>query len=185
MCISRTYGVIGSAVLLVSACGTTLFLSGCEVVVRGPHAEVVAPSVEVQGPLIVGEGVVAVDVEPPPDECVYQFELGFPPGCFFWHDHYYFGGYCYTRDVFLNRVVHENILHHRYVNVEENRRAAASFQTRDRERFTKTGGRVDSKELERRRGNVNKPMVPHAEEKHEGERHEGVREGGEGREREK
>src|SRR5581483_5253482 len=57
-------------------------------------------------------------------------------------NYYYYGGYRYPRDIFVNRYVHENIAHHRFANKEENRRQAQAIEQRHRTEFTQTHGRV-------------------------------------------
>ena len=69
-----------------------------------------------------------VEVEPPPAERIYIYEVGYPPGTYRCGDYYYCGGHRYEHDVFVTRVVNVNIHEHRYVNVEENRRTAHEIE---------------------------------------------------------
>ena len=81
-------------------------------------AEPVAPSVEVAA-------------EPPPDQRVYIYDPGYPPGCYYYGDDVYYEGRAYRRDVFVSHVVNVNIRENRYVNAEQNRRSANTYVTRD------------------------------------------------------
>ncbi len=78
----------------------------------------------------VAPGVV-VTAEPPPDQRVYIYDPGYPPGCYYYGDDVYYEGRAYRRDVFVNRVVNVNIHENRYVNIEENRRSANVYVSRD------------------------------------------------------
>jgi len=100
-------------------------------------------AVVVDGPVIDGPGVVVMETEPAPVERVYVYDEGYPPGTYIYGGFYYYGGYRYEHDVFVTRFVEVNIREHRYVNVEENRRLGADFETRHREQYERTGGRVD------------------------------------------
>jgi hypothetical protein len=87
------------------------------------------PAPVAEGPVTEGPGVEVIDAEPPPPERVYVYDPGYPPGVYFYNNYYWYGGYRYERDVFINRVVNVNIRENRYVNVTENRRVAQRIQT--------------------------------------------------------
>lgn len=116
---------------------------GC-VVYRDPPRRVVeveAPPPDVQGPVIDGPGVEVIEVEPPPVERVYVYDVGYPPGCYFYNDYYWYGHYRYPHDVFINRYVTVNIREHRYVSVDENRRMGAQIERRQQITYQQAGGR--------------------------------------------
>lgn len=96
---------------------------------------------EVEGPVLEGPGVVAIDVEPAPDERVYVYDAGFPPGVYLVGGYYWYGGYRYDHDVFVNGYVAANIREHRYADVAENRRAGVVIEQQHRAEFAKTGGK--------------------------------------------
>ena len=98
------------------------------------------PAAYVEGPAIAAPGVVLIDVEPPPEQRVYVYDPGFPPGVYFYNNYYWYGGYRYPHDVFINRVVTVNIHENRYVRVDENRRMGAPMEARQREDFARTRG---------------------------------------------
>jgi hypothetical protein len=118
---------------------------GCEIRAYGPppppptYVEV-APA-PAPAPVVV-DGGVYVDVLPPPDQRVYYYDPGYPPGCFFYGGYYYYGGYRYSRDVFINRVVNVNIHENRYVNVEENHRQGEAVKVRQQADYARYGGHV-------------------------------------------
>jgi hypothetical protein len=98
----------------------------------------------VEGPVVEGpvvDGAVAIDVEPPPDERVYVFDAGFPPGVYLDGGFYWYGGYRYPQDVFVNGYVATNLRGGLYTNVAENRRAGAVIEQQHRAEFAKTGGK--------------------------------------------
>jgi hypothetical protein len=99
-----------------------------------PQAEVVA------GPVIEAPGVVLVDVEPPPEERVYVYDPGFPPGVYFYDNYYWYGGYRYPHDVFINQYVTRNVRENRYTRVDENRRQGYQMEARQRADFARTRG---------------------------------------------
>jgi hypothetical protein len=125
-------------------CAAVAFVSvGCEVhdaerdrVVVHDQASVDVP----QGAVVDGPGVVAIDVEPDPSQRVYVYDEGYPPGTYIYNDYYYYGGYRYPRDVFVNRFVQDNIRQHRYTNADDNRRQGQQIEQRQRTEFTKTRG---------------------------------------------
>jgi hypothetical protein len=133
--------MFGAAIALIGA--------GCEVHERDHEAGGVGVSANVavdepQGAVIEGPGVEAIDVEPDPSARVYVYDEGYPPGTYLYNDYYYYGGYRYPRDVFVNRYVQENIRQHRFENREENRRQAQAIEQRHRTEFSKTHGRRES-----------------------------------------
>ena len=133
--------LIGGAAAL--ACG------GCVVYAQPAYQPAVyqpavyqpAPAVAVEGPVFEAPGVVLIDVEPPPYERVYVYDPGYPPGCYLYGGFYYFGGYRYPHDVFIDRYVTVNVRENRYINVEENRRQVTVIQERQRTEYQRTGGR--------------------------------------------
>lgn len=92
-------------------------------------------AVVVSGPVVDGPGVEVIEVEPPPAERVYIYDPGYPPGVYFCDGFYWYGGYRYEREVFVNRIVVVNVRERRYVNVEENRRYGARIEVRQRQEF--------------------------------------------------
>jgi hypothetical protein len=90
---------------------------------------------------VVVDGGVYVDVLPPPEERVYVYDPGYPPGCFVYGGYYYYGGYRYPHDVFINRVVNVNVHENRYVNIEENRRQVEVIRVRQQADYSRYGGR--------------------------------------------
>ena len=93
------------------------------------------------GPIVAGPGVLLIDTYPPPDERVYVYDPGYPPGTYFYGNYYYYGGYRYQHDVFVNRVVTENIRVNRYTNVTENRNMGQRMATQQRQQYARTGPR--------------------------------------------
>ncbi|MGD1001875.1 MAG: hypothetical protein ABSA67_14365 [Candidatus Brocadiia bacterium] len=122
--------------VVVVACAASGFISllcgGC--VIQGPRVGFVAPA-----PAVVVTGDVEV-VEPPPDDRVYIYDTGYPPGCYLYGGFYFYGGRRYTHDVFVRDIVTVNIREHRYVNVEENRRAGERIKVQHATEYKKTGG---------------------------------------------
>jgi len=111
------------------------------VLIRGPVIE--APVVEAQvvaGPVFTAPGVEVIQVEPDPSYRVYMYDPGYPPGAYFYGDYYWYNGYRYPHDVFINRYVTENIRENRFINVEENRRAGRRMEAHHRNEFAKTHG---------------------------------------------
>lgn len=107
--------------------------AGC--VVRSYEPYPPPRAVVVAEPPYYGPGVEVIDVEPAPADRVYIYDPGYPPGVYFCDGFYWYGGYRYERDVFINRVVVVNVREHRYVNVEENRRYGARVELRQRQEF--------------------------------------------------
>ena len=103
-----------SGIRIVSLLSLAL-MGGCTVYQSSPPPPPSSP--------VVDGGVVIVD-EPPPEERVYYYDPGYPPGTYYYNGYYYYGGYRYERDVFVTRYVNVNVRENRYVNVEDNRRAA-------------------------------------------------------------
>lgn len=106
-----------------------------------PVRETVVAEPVVEGPVIDAPGVEVVQVEPPPEERVYVYDPGYPPGVYFYNNYYWYGGYRYPRDVFINRYVAVNVREHRYINVEENRRLGRQIEIRHRTEFAANRGR--------------------------------------------
>jgi hypothetical protein len=91
-------------------------------------------------PLVDGPGVAPIDAPPPPDQCVYVYDPGYPPGTYYYGGNYYYGGYRYQQDVFVTRVVNVNVHENRYVNVADNRRASLQTQARQPAPYARPGG---------------------------------------------
>jgi hypothetical protein len=133
-----------TAIASIICASAGLFYVGCTAEVRGPEpvAEVgVGVDVDTGGPVFNDAGVVAIDVEPDPAQRVYVYDPGFPPGVYLYDNFYYYGGYRYPHDAFVNRYVQENIRQNRYTNVEDNRRQGQQIEQRQRTEFAKTGGK--------------------------------------------
>jgi hypothetical protein len=73
--------------------------------------------------------------DPPPDQRVYIYDPGYPPGCYYYGDEVYYEGRAYPRDVFVERVVNVNIRENRYISVDENRRLGNTYVQRDAGRY--------------------------------------------------
>lgn len=124
---------------LLFCAAAVLISAGCEVHERGAAPVGVEVSAGgVQGPVI--DGGVAIDVEPDPAQRQYIYDEGYPPGCYVYENYYYYNGYRYPRDVFVNQYVQENIRQHRFVNADENRRQGQQIEQRQREEFTRNHG---------------------------------------------
>jgi hypothetical protein len=95
---------------------------------------------EPRGAVIEGPGVEYIDVEPDPVQRVYVYDEGYPPGTYVYNNYYYYGGYRYPRDVFVNRYVQENVRQRRYIDRDENRREGQRVEQSQRSEFTKTRG---------------------------------------------
>jgi hypothetical protein len=121
---------------IVLSCLAGLFLAGCVVYVPQPQPT----SVAVDQPVITDPGVVAIDVEPPPDDRVYVYDPGFPPGVYFYNDYYWYNGYRYPHDVFINRYVTVNVRENRFINVDENRRLGQRIEVEHRQDFAANHG---------------------------------------------
>jgi hypothetical protein len=128
----------------LAAISAPLF-AGCAIQVVPPVAAVdVAQTdvaVEASGPVIEGPGVVAIDVEPDPADRVYVYDVGFPPGTYLYNGFYWYGGYRYDHDVFLNSYVAVNVREHRFADVSENRRVGNGIEARHAADFKRTGGK--------------------------------------------
>ena len=94
---------------------------------------------------VVRGQVFVVDVEPPPQERVYIYDEGFPPGVYLYGGFYYYGGYRYHRDIFIDRYVSINIRERRFIDVERNRRLGHEIEERHRAEFVKYGPRHDAR----------------------------------------
>lgn len=142
---SMTTRRLGSLTLGAAMAVSASLVLGCAVVVRPPvvaaGVTVEEPGVAVDGPVFTGPGVVAIDVEPPPDERVYVYDVGFPPGVYLDGGYYWYGGYRYDHDAFINGYVAVNIREHRFADVAENRRAGVAIEQQHRAEFAKTGGK--------------------------------------------
>jgi hypothetical protein len=126
-----------------------LILGGCVISARPAVVEVSAPVVAVEAPVvdvepvapvIEGPGVEVIAVEPAIEVRQYVYDPGFPPGVYLVGGFYYYGGHRYAHDVFINRVVHENIRLHRYENRAENLRRGRAIEARHRESFSHNHG---------------------------------------------
>ncbi|MBI3820328.1 MAG: hypothetical protein HY286_16680 [Planctomycetes bacterium] len=123
------------ATLPLAACGTIIVERPSE-----PRTVVVAqPVYEV--PVFTGPGVEIIEIEPAPVERVYIYERGFPPGCYLYNNYYWYNGYRYEHDVFIERHVTVNIRENRYVNVQENKSKIVQIRKEHEDTFAKTGGR--------------------------------------------
>jgi hypothetical protein len=105
-----------------------------------PQPEVVVAGPVVAGPGFEAPGVEVIDVEPAPEERVYVYDPGYPPGCYFYNGFYWYGGYRYPHDVFINRYVTVNVRERRFINVEENRRQGVQIEARHRTEFAQNHG---------------------------------------------
>jgi hypothetical protein len=123
----------------VAAAMAGLVLSGC-IVEEHHHRVAPVAEVTVAGPVFEAPGVEVVSVEPAPPDRVYIYDPGFPPGVYFYNDYYWYNGYRYPRDVFVQRYVNVNVREHRYIDRESNRRMGAPMEVRQREEFTRTRG---------------------------------------------
>jgi hypothetical protein len=94
------------------------------------------------GPVVEGPGVVVVSQEPPYDERVYMYDPGYPPGTYYDPENgcYYYNGYVYPHDVFVERYVAVNVRDHRYEDVDANRRNGRVFEERGRADAGRRGG---------------------------------------------
>lgn len=131
----------------LAICGAMLMGMGGGCVV---HEYAPAPEpVVVERPIVTGPGVEVIEVEPAPVERVYIYEPGYPPGTYYCDGYYWYGGYRYERDVFVERVVVVNVRERRYVDVEENRRIGGRVEIRHREEFARYGGMPRSHAMNR------------------------------------
>jgi hypothetical protein len=120
-------------------------LIGCEVQVYNPQPPPPPPppppaAVVTVGPVIDDPSVVAIDVEPPPDQRLYVYDPGYPPGCYYYGGWYYYGGYRYPHDVFINRYVTVNVRERRFIDVQENRRQVDVIRVQQRNTYNRYGG---------------------------------------------
>lgn len=125
------------AKLIVKACALSvagLLTAGC-VVYEQPR-----PVAVVEQPVVVGPGVEVIEVEPAPADRVYVYEEGYPPGVYFCNGFYWYNGYRYQHDVFVDRVVTVNIRENRYIDVEENRRAGQQIEIQHRQEYAVNHG---------------------------------------------
>jgi hypothetical protein len=123
------------AIFLIAA----VLSMGCTVVMSPQQADL-APAVNSTGPVVTGPGVEVIQVEPPPDQRVYVYDPGYPPGAYYYSGYYWYGGYRYPHDVFVNQYVNANIRENRYVNVEENRRVGQQVEARHRALYATNHG---------------------------------------------
>lgn len=131
--------------ILIGCAAAALLGAGCEVheheagyVGVGVGADVGV--VDTGGPVIEGAGVTVIDVEPDPAQRVYIYDEGYPPGTYIYNGYYYYGGYRYPRDVFVDRYVRENIRQHRFSDPAANRRQGQPIETRQRQEFSQNHG---------------------------------------------
>jgi hypothetical protein len=126
-------------------CAAAAFISaGCEVH-SGPDRVAVSGGADVsveepQGAVVQGPGVEEVDVDPDPAQRTYIYDEGYPPGTYTYNGYYYYGGYRYPHDVFVNQYVQENIRQHRYVDAGDNRKQGLQIEQRNRTEFAQTHG---------------------------------------------
>jgi hypothetical protein len=113
--------------------------AGCIVYVPAGSQQDAPPPV-VEEPVVTGPGVVLIDVEPPPEERVYVYDPGFPPGVYFYGDYYWYNGYRYPRDVFVDRYVAVNVRENRFIDVEENRRMGQRIEVQHRQDYAANRG---------------------------------------------
>jgi|HubBroStandDraft_2_1064218.scaffolds.fasta_scaffold107743_2 hypothetical protein len=134
-------GRVASLLLAAATAASASLILGCAVTVGPP---VLATGVVVEEPVVEGpviDGGVAIDVEPAIDQRVYVYDAGFPPGTYLYGGYYWYGGYRYPQDVFINGYVATNIRGGLYVNVAENRRVGAFKEQQHRAEFARTGGK--------------------------------------------
>lgn len=94
----------------------------------------------VAGPVVDAPGVEVIQVEPAPEVRVYVYDPGYPPGVYFYGDYYWYRGYRYPHDVFINRYVVVNVRERRFVDVEQNRRMGQQLAARQRVAYANTHG---------------------------------------------
>jgi len=110
--------------------------AGCTVdVYTAPPPPVVIGSDN--GPVIDDPSVVAIDDEPPPDERVYVYDPGYPPGVYLYGDYYWYNGYRYPRQVFIDRYVSVNIRDDRYSDAEQNREMGQQIEAKQRRKYAR------------------------------------------------
>jgi hypothetical protein len=110
----------------------SLLCGGCTIEVQPARVVAAEPGFVVTGGVEV--------VEPPPDDRVYIYDVGYPPGCYLYGGFYFYEGHRYTRDVFVRDIVTVNIRENRYVNVVENRRVGEQIKVQHATEYKKTGG---------------------------------------------
>ena len=121
--------------LIALGCFGLMGVTGCIVVPARPE-----PSPVVVGPVVSGPGVEVIDVEPAPVDRVYIYDPGYPPGCYFYNNYYWYNGYRYPHDVFVREYVTVNVRERRFVDVNENRRSAVIIQDRHRTEYAANHG---------------------------------------------
>jgi hypothetical protein len=112
------------------AASASILMTGCVVYTRPAPAPVVTE-------VVVDPGVEVVEVEPAPEERIYVYDPGFPPGCYLVGGFYWYNGSRYDHDVFMNRYVTVNIREGRYTNAEENRRVGVKIEVQHRAEYAK------------------------------------------------
>ncbi len=112
------------------AASASVLMSGCIVYTQPAPAPVVREVAADPGPDVVL-------VEPAPEERIYVYDPGYPPGCYMVGGFYWYNGSRYDHDVFVNRYVTVNIREGRYTNPEENRRVGAKIEVQHREEYAK------------------------------------------------
>jgi hypothetical protein len=125
-------------------CGSlTVIGAGCTVnfapvpVSSDPAPEVVDAG---SGPVVEGPGVEVVTVEPDPALREYVYDPGYPPGAYFYDGYYWYGGYRYPHDVFINQYVAVNVREHRFADAAENRQRAMVAERDNRREFAQNHG---------------------------------------------
>ncbi|HEX4124773.1 MAG TPA: hypothetical protein VHY37_08620 [Tepidisphaeraceae bacterium] len=131
---STTHAVIVSAAVVGLGA-----LAGCEVRAYVPPPP--AAEVTIGGPAV--EGGVAIENAPPPDQRVYVYDPGYPPGVYLYGGYYYYNGYRYPHDVFVHRYVDVNVRNHRYMDRDENRRQGEAIRAREHVNAPHDGNRPE------------------------------------------
>jgi hypothetical protein len=117
-----------------------LILSGCTVYTTQRPAPPPPPE-PAPAPVVVAPGVVVIETEPVYADRVYVYDPGYPPGTYFWGGYYYYNGYRYPRDVFVNQYVVVNVRERRFIDVQDNHRRGEVIAERQRVDYARNGGR--------------------------------------------
>ncbi|HET6248859.1 MAG TPA: hypothetical protein VFE47_14270 [Tepidisphaeraceae bacterium] len=147
MRVIRTFAFCAAAALITAGCEVR-----SEPATVGVSAGVSTDATldEPQGEVVSGPGVEEVDVEPDPSQRVYIYDEGYPPGTYSYNGYYYYGGYRYPRDIFVNRYVQENIRQHKFIDKDQNRKRGEQIEQRHRTEYAKTKGVRQHKATENR-----------------------------------
>jgi hypothetical protein len=120
----------------------SLILTGCTVYTSPRPAPPPPPPPEPAPVAVVsGPGVELISVEPVYADRVYVYDPGYPPGTYFWGNYYYYNGYRYPHDVFVNQYVVVNVREHRFYDAADNRRRGMVIAERQRVDYARNGGR--------------------------------------------